>query len=196
MGAWSDLDTKRAVGNKAVRRKPSKRGRKASQNTIIRLLEELGPPFQYVVTSRKRFDRYLGSKAEVPVDFRPDVFWEPAFGSSRQPRLWEVEKNVNASSVSKSVLSLLTSLSHFRLGGVKDVEGCLVVPEGKKKYVLGRARAAIRMIRQFGGQRKGAPRKIRLGVTAFEEVQRVARLVDQHERGAAPKLKITWARPE
>jgi len=62
----------------------------------------------------------------------------------------------------------------------------------KKKYVLGRARAAIRMIRQFGGQRQGAPRKIRLGVTAFEEVQRVARIVEEHERGAAPKLKAAW----
>lgn len=185
------MESKMAAKNTAQKKRDG-RGRKASQNTIVRLLEELGPRFSYAVTSRKRFDRYLGSEEEVPVDFRPDVFWEPAFGSSKQPRLWEVEKNVNASSVSKSVLSLLTSLADFRLSGVKNVEGVFVAPEGRKKHVLARARAAIRMIRQFGGQRGGAPRKIKLGVTAFEEVQRVARIVDEYERGAAPKLKVTW----
>lgn len=168
-------------------KKKSKVGRKAGQPTITKLLEKLGPHFQYAPTSRKRFTK-------VPVDFRPDVFWEPAFGSSRQPRLWEVEKTVNAFTTSKSLLSLLTCQAHVRQGGVKNIEGCLVVPEKRKKYALTRARSAIDMIRLLGAAgRKGAPRKIKLGVDTFEDVQRVARLVEEHKKGAAPKLKITWA---
>jgi len=137
--------------------KKGRPGRKVNQVTIVRLLEELGPQFQYAVKLRKRMDRYLRSRAEIPADFRPDVYWEPAFGSSKQPRLLEVEKNVSSSSVSKSILSLLTSLAQLRVGGEKNVEGCLVVPEEKKEYALDRARSAIKMIRLLGGQQKALP---------------------------------------
>ena len=172
-----------------------RRGRGLNQNTVIGFLLEIGPYFQYAVADRKGLRRYLRSERGIPVEFRPDVFWKPAFRSTKKPRLWEVEKTVTSHTVSKSILSLLTSLAHFHLEQAKNAEGIMVVPDKSRKDVANRLRSAVQTIRAFGGQKMGAPRKIRLGVVTFEEIQRVWNIVRAYRAGPPPKIRISWVAP-
>ena len=158
-----------------------KRGRTAGQPRIITALDEIGARSGYFVQKRGK-DRQDKRKVKV---FYPDVIARPIQG--KRDRVFEVEATITNNTIYKSLVSLLHNVA-----GKKKSEGYLVVPDRRNEFVRTAWKVLQDIIGSYAPKRKGAPRKIPIGIITFDEVlhaeKKMIKWFDSGRVGQPPKV--------
>lgn len=160
-----------------------RKGAPRKQPRTIRALRDIGEWHAYKIEERRK-DRTTKIGEQK---FLPDIIAEPLWGN--RWRALEVEATVTNNTIYKSLTSLLQFLSHHPNG-----EGFLVVPSRSRAFANNCLQNMARIIRAFTKKTRGKPRKIRLRVITFDEVEKAERALmtwlKTGKRGRPPKCSF------
>lgn len=141
---------------------PQPRGAPPTQNTVIKLLREIGEKRCYVINLRSQ----PKNKMDLDKEFRPDILAEHAMNMKARI-VFEVEATVTNNTIFKSIMSLLYTI-HKKLA----VSGCLVIPDKHKDFATQCLNIAFEVTRSFGRRVRGANKKIPISIATFNQVRK------------------------
>ncbi len=138
----------------------AKLGAPRKQPRVVNSLKYLAGANGYQVTDRKK-DPAL---SEDEKKFLPDIIATP-FKKGKNLKVFEVEKTISNSTISKSLISLLTFITKH-----SHAKAFLVVPAKSKEFAEGCWFNLESIIRHYGKRVKGANPHIPLTFLTFEDI--------------------------